>query len=193
MYGCGPGGKQKGGAWDVGLVARVVARLFVTAAEHVRRMNGIHVSFRASCLEIYNEELRDLTEHSQTPLTIRENPDFQQHSSISSKASITKSACNSLLYKQTMHQVSKSSSPSSVNTTTEHTIVQGLRQHEVTSPEQMMELFEYATAARSTGTTQLNDTSSRSHAILTITVTQTRTVLARSHLSFRHMCTSSKQ
>nr|XP_006626674.1 PREDICTED: kinesin-like protein KIF27 [Lepisosteus oculatus]XP_015219438.1 PREDICTED: kinesin-like protein KIF27 [Lepisosteus oculatus] len=53
-----------------------------------------------------------------------------------------------------------------------NTVIVGAKESLVETAEDVMSLLEAGTAARHTGTTQMNEHSSRSHAILTITVSQ---------------------
>lgn len=56
--------------------------------------------------------------------------------------------------------------------------IEGLREVEVRTPEEMTRLIQQGLAARTTATTGVSASSSRSHAVFTLTLTQTRTAAA---------------
>ncbi|KAJ8413921.1 hypothetical protein AAFF_G00065190 [Aldrovandia affinis] len=68
-----------------------------------------------------------------------------------------------------------------------NTVLIGARQQEVESGEELITLLEAGNAARRTGSNQLNERSSRSHALLTIAVAQSRPDAARSIASKFHL------
>ncbi|KAG5841359.1 hypothetical protein ANANG_G00198690 [Anguilla anguilla] len=112
-----------------GIIPRAVEEIFLQLA----RMPDTTSSVRASYVEVYKEELRDLLEleTSPKPLHIREDERG-------------------------------------------NTVLIGAREQVVESGEEFLTLLGAGNAARRTGSNQMNEHSSRSHALLTIVVTQRR-------------------
>ncbi|XP_064153147.1 kinesin-like protein KIF27 [Anguilla rostrata] len=112
-----------------GIIPRAVEEIFLQLA----RMPDTTSSVRASYVEVYKEELRDLLEleTSPKPLHIREDERG-------------------------------------------NTVLIGAREQVVESGEEFLTLLQAGNAARRTGSNQMNEHSSRSHALLTIVVTQRR-------------------
>lgn len=110
-----------------GVIARAIRELFLAKQE--QESNGLQVTIRLSCLEIYQDELRDLMVESQQQLQMRDHGN--------------------------------------------DVTVQGLTCVQVKSVNQVQALMEQATLRRTTAATRLNERSSRSHAICTLSITTT--------------------
>ncbi|KAJ8380899.1 hypothetical protein SKAU_G00016770 [Synaphobranchus kaupii] len=125
-----------------GIISRAVEEIFLRLAQ----MAGTTSTVRASYVEVYKDELRDLLEleTSSKLLHIREDERG-------------------------------------------NTVLIGAREQEVQSGEEFLTLLEAGNAARRTGSNQMNEHSSRSHALLTIAVTQHRSDSALSVASKFHL------
>ncbi|XP_061116526.1 kinesin-like protein KIF27 [Conger conger] len=125
-----------------GIIPRAVEEIFRRLAQ----MPDTSYTVRASYVEVYREELRDLLEleTSSKVMHIRED----KHG---------------------------------------NTVLIGAREQEVESGEEFLTLLEAGNAARRTGANQLNEHSSRSHALLTVAVTQRRSDPALSVASKFHL------
>lgn len=120
-----------------GLVPQICERLF----NHVKEvLNNCAVTIRASFLEIYNEQVRDLLGSS--PQT---------------------------------HQASLKVR----GTGGDDCSIQGLSEYKLNSLAQVTDLLRKCAKNRSTAATKMNDTSSRSHAVISLTIKQ-QSVLANS-------------
>ncbi|KAJ8285425.1 hypothetical protein GJAV_G00026660 [Gymnothorax javanicus] len=112
-----------------GIIPRAIEEIF----QRLEQMPDTTFTVRASYVEVYKEELRDLLEleTSSKLLHIREDERG-------------------------------------------NTVLVGAREQEVESVEELLTVLEAGNAARRTGSNQTNEHSSRSHALLTIAVTQRR-------------------
>lgn len=132
----------------VGLIPRVCEQLFDRMLDDSNMTYTIEVSY----LEIYNERVRDL---------LRDNS-----SSNTNAASASASASSN---NQTPQQFTLKVREDAKTGTT---FVQGLSTHRCSKYEQLLELIQRGNATRTIATTRMNDFSSRSHAIFTITFSQ---------------------
>lgn len=125
-----------------------------------------------SYLEVYNEQVRDLLDSTAVGLS----------SSSSSSSSSTIGLSSSRSGTSTPVSSTASSAPRKTRKRTnlrvresqiEGPYVEGLSQYVVSTAEQAVRYLELGNKQRSTASTQMNDASSRSHAVLTLTVKQT--------------------
>ena len=143
---------MSGTAEDPGVMTRAVEDIFaaVAAAGETRAFE-----VKASYMEIYNEEIRDLLA-----------PDApEERSAFNNTFSNERNAGNA--------SVTQSSHIKLVNGPKGLTQVIGLEERLVTDSAQIIDLVEEGTRKRSVGRTAMNATSSRSHAVLRISVSST--------------------
>jgi kinesin family member 16B len=107
-----------------------------------------------SYLEIYNERVRDLLRES----SLNSNG----NSNSGSPTNVSPAQTQAQQYTLKVREDAKSGC----------TYVQGLSAHRCTKFEQLIELIQRGNATRTTAATRMNDLSSRSHAIFTITFSQ---------------------
>ena len=143
---------MSGTAEDPGVMTRAVEDIFAAVAA-VGETRAFEV--KASYMEIYNEEIRDLLA-----------PDApEERSAFNNTFSNERNAGNA--------SVAQSSHIKLVNGPKGLTQVIGLEERLVTDSAQIIDLVEEGTRKRSVGRTAMNATSSRSHAVLRISVSST--------------------
>ena len=143
---------MSGTATDPGVMTRAVEDIFaaVAAAGATRAF-----AVKASYMEIYNEEIRDLLA-----------PDApEERGAFNNTFSNERNGVNT--------SVTQSSHIKLVNGPRGLTQVIGLEERVVTDSAQIIDLVEEGTLKRSVGRTAMNATSSRSHAVLRISVSST--------------------
>ena len=143
---------MSGTATDPGVMTRAVEDIFaaVAAAGATRAF-----AVKASYMEIYNEEIRDLLA-----------PDApEERGAFNNTFSNERNGVNT--------SVTQSSHIKLVNGPRGLTQVIGLEERLVTDSAQIIDLVEEGTLKRSVGRTAMNATSSRSHAVLRISVSST--------------------
>lgn len=132
-----------GSEHDRGLIPRICESMFLKMAE------GTTYKVEVSYLEIYNERVKDLlTKNSSHNLKVREHPSQGPYVQVFQQC---QPLCSAEL---------KSYQP------------QDLSRHLVMEYKDIMRLMEQGNDLRTTASTNMNDTSSRSHAIFTITFVQ---------------------
>ncbi|XP_023124279.2 kinesin-like protein KIF27 [Amphiprion ocellaris] len=112
-----------------GIIDRVAQDVFLLLGKKTLNSDGVEATVRASYMELYKEDLRDLLE----PHTIHKELHIRDDER-------------------------------------GNTVVVGAKEVIVTSAEELLSVVEMGNALRQTGTTGMNEHSSRSHAILTIQV-----------------------
>uniref|UniRef100_A0A3Q1GCT5 Kinesin family member 27 n=1 Tax=Acanthochromis polyacanthus TaxID=80966 RepID=A0A3Q1GCT5_9TELE len=112
-----------------GIIDRVAQDVFLLLGKKTGDSDGVEATVRASYMELYKEDLRDLLE----PHTIHKELHIRDDER-------------------------------------GNTVVVGAKEVVVTSAEELLSVIEMGNALRQTGTTGMNEHSSRSHAILTIQV-----------------------
>ncbi|XP_055283344.1 kinesin-like protein KIF27 isoform X4 [Moschus berezovskii] len=132
-----------------GIIPRAIQEIF----QNISGKPSIDFNIKVSYIEVYKEDLRDLLEleTSVKDLHIREDE--------KGNTGLTFCAVNLLI------------SLKSICLEIEEVIV-GAKECQVESADEVMSLLEMGNAARHTGTTQMNEHSSRSHAIFTISLCQ---------------------
>jgi len=148
-----------------GVIPRTITSIFSRINEEREKNVAEHI-VQVSFVEIHNEELRDLLVSSSDDTHGQENYSHQhQH--------------------KNHHQGSSSSSRKrttklSIRESTDGTVfVAGLVEKTVTDATEFMEILRMGSTKRATASTSMNAVSSRSHAILTITLR--RQVLSEEH------------
>lgn len=138
---------------------------------------------RASFLQIYNEVISDLLKPERTNLTIREDKRkgvFVEVHTLSSLFRIAMYFSHSVtffvlachvLFPGLAHPFI-----SPVLTLFCYLPLQGLSEWVVRSPQEIYGLMQRGAAVRATGSTRMNETSSRSHAVFVVIVEQSETV-----------------
>ena len=129
---------------NMGILPRVVDELYTQLeAAAAERGSAKGKDYRVTCslLEVYNEALRDL----QTPME-HDATDTDHATSVSN---------NSLALREQDGVI----------------VIPGLTETTVATAEEVMQLMDSATQMRSVGATKMNEESSRSHMICTLTVT----------------------
>lgn len=133
---------------ELGIIPRVVRDIY-ERAERARVTRGVAVEIRVTYLEIYQEELKDLLHP--TPVA----PIGAKFGSSSSSAHATPIT------------IREESSGGIVLT--------GVREELVDDYSSMMRVLTRGSVSRTTGSTKMNEHSSRSHAIFTIHIQQRQT------------------
>ncbi|CEM33404.1 unnamed protein product [Vitrella brassicaformis CCMP3155] len=143
---------------EVGIIPRVIFRVY---EEIVRKRDELDFSVTCSFLEIYNEEIRDLLD----PETVT-NPLTSAAASTNPASSGTAAFGRSAL-KDTAKSIRISEDPQ-----THQIMVVGATTLPAERAEDLLACLDRGCVCRSTGATQMNAVSSRSHAIFTISITQ---------------------
>ncbi len=105
----------------------IIPNAFEHIFSHIRASNGVNFLVRASYLEIYNEDIRDLLVPKSSKLDVKERPDVGVY-------------------------------------------VKDLSSFVIKDVEEMDKLMAFGNKNRSVGATLMNEHSSRSHSIFTITI-----------------------
>ncbi|KAJ3036992.1 Kinesin-like protein kif16b, partial [Rhizophlyctis rosea] len=149
---------------DKGIIPRLCEMLF----KEVGRNSSDNHKFKVevSYMEIYNERVRDLLPRDKTPAATRPGtPTKLASSAITRRAdSIFRDAPNSKFAKNYRIREHPITGP----------YVENLSVYTVRNEQEMLKLMETGNAERTTAATDMNDTSSRSHAVFTIVLSQTK-------------------
>eukprot|EP00760_Papus_ankaliazontas_P003270 PhM_4_TR11525/c0_g3_i1/m.92851 len=175
---------------DPGIAPRVIDEIYTQLAD--ARAKG-HASVEVSFMEIYNEKVRDLLGSRNTP----PNKKGERHASVSERRN---SGSASPKVGPTDRRASVVPGMGGGGNVTigyqdcrvrHHpelgTFVDGLRREIVEDPEKCKELLKFGLDHRATAPTKMNDVSSRSHAILQITVKQKFPTLGTQRVSVLHI------
>ena len=142
------GGVGHYGVKEKGVIPRVIDQVFDHVANITRRLKpGESISISASAVEIYNEEFRDLSKR-----IAHTGPSNNWDSGKGGKQDLKLQEIPTGQGKRVRAEVT------------------GLFEQECCSVEELMAFFTMCFENRSTSSTRLNDSSSRSHALFTINV-----------------------
>lgn len=137
-----------------GIIPRAMEHIF----SHVSRRHGAssrtRFLVRASCLQIYQEQVSDLLRGSDG------SESFSASSEVAS-VSLSEPQAQSLAIREDPKR---------------GVYVEGLSEFVAKSPREVYALMERASRRRATGTTRMNDVSSRSHAVFAVVVEQSESV-----------------
>ena len=166
VYGATSSGKSHtmfGTETDLGIIPRTCRDVYTYIEQNE---NVVEASVKCSFIEIYLEHLRDLLKTSGSSCDLR--------SRIERSSSTLRESDGSSCDLKIRHSDVRG------------TYIQGVKEVYVYSPEEIIALIKEGSMYRITASTSLNNTSSRSHAVLTLTVMQKYTdgseTLSKLHL-----------
>ena len=168
--GAGKSYSMMGGRDDVGLVPRICSALFDRTVKDGEE--GTKYSAEVSYLEIYNEKVKDLLN---VPITVAPNSPGKKRASPSKGTGTPRKGKGGAKAKSGPSPRRKAGAAASLRVRENPQsgpYVEGLSVHKVTSADEINGLMEIGNAARTVAATNMNDTSSRSHALFTIKFTQ---------------------
>ena len=147
----------------VGIVPRVIRHVFDEAKARTEATSGATITLKVQFLELYGDDLRDLLYRNPVgkPLAIRED----EHGSMQARGSSLYFPFNTFVFLDFEH----------VFYCILHCCylqIVGAKELAVASAREALRYLEEGCLARTTGSTMMNETSSRSHAIFTLLLEQ---------------------
>ncbi len=165
---------------NAGIIPRVLNKLFTELKRKEKETEYSDYVVKCSFLELYNEELRDLLaedlpkNNDSRRKILRPNLRIFEENSVpktnTNTRSIRKFGTRPSVKKSVTSKNNNKTAPDSGATTGGNIIINGLKERFITSTSEALQVFQRGIKRRHVAATKMNDFSSRSHTIFTITL-----------------------